>query len=720
MADDAFGLSEFAKAISDVVRSRIAQHGYAIGIEGPWGSGKSTLLNFVDEILRSEEASHQQVIRFEPWLIGKKEALLSAFFSQLVRAIGDLRSALESSNGLPPETKSVFESVTLRIARYSKYFDTAADGTALLAAFDPSGHGKLSAAIVKFLAWVARRFVKPPPSLEETKEQVSKDLGTIAYYVPAARITILIDDSDRLDPEEAVEILRLIRAVANFPLLTYLVCFDRHILGCQVHQALKVEGESYLEKIFQQIVPMPPQEPFALRRFVRRQLGDAFPAEMKLPDLGEFKLEERQNIIFDRWLGQFLRTPRDAIRLCEGIKFGWPYMKAKKVDFLDYVWLQLIKLSCRPLYDWTQRYVASLGSYRDGGRPGDEEPAGEAAKLKAILEPLGWSAAPFRSGIDEILPGLKKFAVEGAREGVFNFDPAGELNDFEHGRRLGSPSHWRFYFAFSRPSYAIDDGELGAFLQTAAADWQGAAAFLRELLDREHSTKGYYIDVLLDRLKTAPSPLTDVQQLGMARAFADMMDEVPRPKGVRYEDDAWRAATRLLGKAVGPQFADIAGNGKSINWLAIVLRDQGWALGVANPDRTEPSRQWLTQQGFDQARTVILHRFREMGLPAIFELPEPAQIMWCWYQLGDPDELKRLIMEATETDDMFVRCLIAMRHWVSSSHDGVYMALDRQTVTTMMDEISVKERLERILTDVKTSAEIRKSVQSLLSHWEDS
>jgi predicted KAP-like P-loop ATPase len=186
-------------------------------------------------------------------------------------------------------------------------------------------------------------------------------------------ISAIRDDLDRLDPAESVEILRLIKAVADFPILTYVVCFDREILAAHVKTVLKIEdGHRYIEKIFQAFLSLPPQEPFALRRHVRKLLANAFPKEFSSDSDQDRDRLEREQILLDTWCGRFIDTPRDAIRLCEAVKFGWPYIVGQ-ADFLDYVWLQLIKLQCHDLYQWTRNYVVNIGSYRDGGRPGDDE-----------------------------------------------------------------------------------------------------------------------------------------------------------------------------------------------------------------------------------------------------------------------------------------------------------------------------------------------------------
>ncbi len=169
----------------------------------------------------------------------------------------------------------------LRIKRYATYIQFGASTTASLATFDPTGYGKFAAFGLKCLSRFSDWLKKPPEATEALKEKIIGDLLALGELLPETRITVLIDDTDRLDPAESVEILRLIKAVANFPLVTYPVCFDRTILSAQVLEIIKVgSGEGYIEKIFQQIVPLPPQEPFALRRFARKQLLEYFPDEM--------------------------------------------------------------------------------------------------------------------------------------------------------------------------------------------------------------------------------------------------------------------------------------------------------------------------------------------------------------------------------------------------------------------------------------------------------
>ncbi len=336
LAEDAFGLDRITASLATVLLSRIAADGYVVGIEGEWGSGKTSLINFVVEKLKVEGEIFHQIIRFDPWLIGTKEALLKSFFSLLIEAIREFGRDPTLSSKLNNTRPNFIENAVSHIAKYAASLDKGIGSLEYAAAIDPTGKSKVALASLKFLVWLLSLFRKSELSLERQKSRVRDDLQTISNLQNTLRITVVIDDLDRLEPSESVEILRLIKAVADFPMLTYLVCFDRKILTAQVKQVLGVEdGHDFIEKIFQNIVPIPPQEPFALRRYVQKLLAKDFPEEFEDQSVASRERKGREQIFFDVWVGKFVLTPRDAVRLSEAIKLGWPFLRGR-ADFIDY------------------------------------------------------------------------------------------------------------------------------------------------------------------------------------------------------------------------------------------------------------------------------------------------------------------------------------------------------------------------------------------------
>lgn len=714
LAEDEFGLREMAEIVADAVCTRVPTEGYAIGVEGRWGSGKTTLLNFIEGVLAKQNAT-VKVVHFEPWLVGKREGLLRDFFKQLSDKLAELQ--MDANVGTKLRHNGVLDRLVVRLARYANYLEVGNQVVSNVSILDPTWHSKVLSIVLKVLSLLFRWCAKPESSIEALKNEIVDDLQIVAKLVCNLRIVVIVDDSDRLDPNESVEIFRLIKAVANFPLLTYLVGFDQEILAKHVYTALHVDGRSYIEKVFQQVISLPPQEPFALRRYVQASLAKDFPREFEQSSTNDFDREERRNTVFDNWAGKLLKTPRDAVLLCEAVRFGWPYLEGK-ADFLDYVWLQLIKLKRHSLYQWVRDYTAELGAYRDNGRPSDVEASSAAAELKSQLELLGWGARPDRSCISDILPGLSDFDVTGEQATVFKFDDERERSVFESQQRLGSPSHWRYYFALDKPSYALDESDIKAFIRTAGSDWRAASDQLQALYERKHAKEGFFLEVLLDRLVDIKTAISTEERLGIAWAFSEKLDQFPRhPKNFLGADN-WRSATKFLSPDISPVFPEIVEKGKSVNWLALVVRDQGFALGVTGQPRSAARSPWLTRSDFDLALKKIIARFHGMEITGILASPEPLQILYCWLQLGNADEVRQLLQQHSVSDSGFLDILGAMRIWVASTKDGTTARLQPDIVREFLDVEAVQLRLQKIV--FCDDSTIAHRAKALLQSWKDS
>lgn len=719
---DAFGLGEMAAAVADALTHRVTADGHVVGIEGRWGSGKTSFINFVHHEI-SQNSSEHRVIRFEPWLFNRREGLMAHLLSHIAAEIEGVR--IPNSRWWHTTKwwrRRAIDEAARKIRKYGTYAELFSIPAAFIGSADPTGSALVVAGGLKAFGKIAAQLKARPTSLEHLKSEASADLRAVRAQLPNFRITVFIDDLDRLEPDEALEVLRLVRKAANFPAVTYVLCFDRKILVDHVERSLNVtNGNKYIEKIFQNIISIPPQEPFALRRFFRKLLLQSFPDEMNRVELANMETTERAQTLFDVWAGKFLKTPRDAVRLHEAIKFGWPHISTQ-ADFYDFVWLQLIKLKAPKLYRWTQRYLTELAAYRDGGRPSDAAPALEAKRLKLIMDRLRWSKSHQISEIGYFLPGVSSFALDDNKGRVFHFKDE-ELESFERYRRLGSPSHWKQYFSFDTPSYAIADDDIISLRKTATHSPMLVVAKLRELLIRPHEQTGHFVDVLLDRLTDEPREsfsATEVQ--GFATAFADVMDEIAGTieQGDFGQWSAWENAKQLLSSDVSPIFQKIVVSGESVNWLAFVIRQQAFAHGRPSDNIAHPEEQWLTEAELDVAIATITQRFEELGPKAFFCKPAPLQMLYCWLQLGDVERLKAFMNEATSSDEAFIRTLNGMRNWVSSSSKGVYFPVSVHNIRPFLDADAAKARLEQLASSTTADdQDIGRAAEALLCEWEE-
>lgn len=712
LEQDEFGLTGMVDGVAAMLAIGTPNDGFTLGIEGPWGSGKSTFANFVVNKLRKHE--NHFVIRFEPWLIGEKSALIASFLGQFASEI-DKCSPKQWKWWQYRRWIGLWRSSSLSksIRKYGGYLSALSAPLAGAAAVDPTGSTALAATGLKTAGLLSRLFGKEE-SLDELKVRIIAGLRALRNQRQNLRFTVVIDDTDRLDAAEAVEILRLIRKAADFPYVSHVVCFDAKILSRQVSIALGAEdGRKYLERIFQDIIHIPPQEPFALRRYLKRLLRASFPAEMEQQDN---ETEYRMEMVFDRWCGRLLRTPRDVVRLYQAIQLAWPHVP-KGSDFCDFVWLQLLKLTCQDFYEWVRDYLQNVGSYRDRGRPGDSEAVDQGKQLLELLKRFGWQERIYLSGIDDMLPGIKSFSDENSAFKVFDFEN-GELERFEHSRRLGSPSHWKGYFAFTLPSYAIKDEELSALVDAFRTDSAEAVRIFRELLDRPHERVGHFLDVLLDRFLDAPGGLSEKEGVGLLKALAEVMDDVERTTRLNFKEgrnEIWEKTRFLLRKCRPTNFLSVVKNGASLNWLAYILRDQGFALGKPKGHRSNPEGAWVQLDTFDEAVQSLVGRFEALGMKAIFALPSPMDVLFCWVQLGSAEVVKARFQEATKTNMGFLTALNAMRGWSNSSDTGVGHPLHAAYVAQFADPMAVHDRLKLLATRGKDKH--RALAESLLAQW---
>lgn len=56
---------------------------------------------------------------------------------------------------------------------------------------------------------------------------------------------VLLDDLDRLEPAQAVEVIRLVKSVGDFPRFRYLLCYDKAILSCAISLGLGYPTATY-------------------------------------------------------------------------------------------------------------------------------------------------------------------------------------------------------------------------------------------------------------------------------------------------------------------------------------------------------------------------------------------------------------------------------------------------------------------------------------------
>ncbi|MEJ1958920.1 MAG: KAP family NTPase [Nitrosomonadales bacterium] len=333
-ADDAFGYAPFAKRIADAICKAPSPQGLVMAIHGPWGSGKSTLLNYVKHNLCAlPESDRPIVVDFNPWWFKGHDQLAGQFLAQFAAKL--------------PHESEALRAIGDAMAEYS-----GAIGTVIMAAY-PIPY------LDKTVAWILKLFKRHVRDVPALKSEVAKALSDAGQ-----RFVFVVDDIDRLAPDEIRELFKVVKALADFPNVIYLLAFDRDVVAASLNTSLGVDGEAYLEKIV--------QAPFALPSVDRQRLQRKLFADLDRVLSGTeeslFDATHWGNVYHDG-LDQFIQKPRDIVRVMNVLSVTYPAVRGE-VNPVDFIALEFLRIFLPEVYgtvrDHRDRFAGhSSESFRD-------------------------------------------------------------------------------------------------------------------------------------------------------------------------------------------------------------------------------------------------------------------------------------------------------------------------------------------------------------------
>lgn len=712
--DDKLGFRDVAKRIAKSLVARASEDGLVVGVEGAWGSGKSSLLFMIGEELKKQpEEQKITVINFRPWLVGSRDALITSLFGELSNQLE--RVASDAGNATP-EQKAKAKAAGKALRRFVGGLSSA--GSIIEVVGDASGFSPLKYVGKGFKALGELATAKPnAPQLSELKDELSKALKELSH-----QFVITIDDVDRLEPAEAIEVLRLVRSVVDLPNVIYLLCYDGEILAQGIEKAAGVHnGKDFLEKIVQLTVMVPKPEPLQLRQWFTDDLHSI--ASVKNDD----ELS-RLKAIIDYEGGRQLRTPRSVVRALDAVRFFWPPLSELQADLADLVWLQLIKDGNPKLYRWIEEYCATAAVVSLGIASVEKtEMANVHAKLFETVPKDQFSNNLYRHYFADQLPGVVIDHSDDANGiGIFGKVTDRDRDEAIRGRRLASPDHYRLYFALAGPSHALTQANVTSVWEGADDGPNQAGIALLSLHEENLSGSLTKADLLLERLKGgADQMLSAGQSENILVAFSRVLDEAYRrhPFDSFWIGSIWERAQNSIpfllsqlelgehDRIITAMFKD----GVAIGWLTRILRHETFAHGLYG-DRPEPeSERLFTEKQVGLVTKLMLKRYREMSADEIFSSPQPISLLFAWTQAGDAKGPRQLIRSNIVSDLGLVRTCENLTSTVTSSGRGTYGVLKGENIKDFLDFDQAVQRIN----DLKESDELGERAVLLAKAIED-
>lgn len=431
-AGDRLGRRTFAEALARQIATAPVETGFVVGLTGPWGSGKTSILNMVTEALAGEEGI--VVLPFNPWLFSGTEQLVTAFF-------GELRAQL-------------FKKPDERLRKIGELLETYGQAVSPLTFVPVVGPW---AARLGTAAVVGGRLMGRQPKPVSVQEQ--RDRIVAALREVGTRFVVVLDDIDRLRPDEILHVMKLVKLAADFPRVVYLLAFDRR----RVEEALQEgdsgsdRGRNYLEKIVQVIhdVPVARQtDVFQLLVTELSELIDAIPH-------GPLKEEDWLNISRLVMMPLF-RSVRDVRRYMNSLPVALQSL-GDEIALVDVLALEAIRVLMPDVFE----ALTTSADILTNTSPAALQTAlpDVAQQTRARLEALINEAGDRRALVEAVC----RWLFPTTQRVLSNQGFGGEMvRSWRRDRRVGHPSIFRFYLERSLPPNVLPVATVEALVEALA------------------------------------------------------------------------------------------------------------------------------------------------------------------------------------------------------------------------------------------------------------
>lgn len=390
------------------------QESFTFGILGTWGSGKTSILNLLEKELRRR--SDILLVEFNPWFHPSQNDLVTAFQSALLRSLrsvynlGDVAGMLRLYLGM----------VSLSFRKWFLSFDTG----------DRQETDGLPRRLSEFLKTIDRRLV------------------------------VLVDDLDRLQVDELLTTLKLIRLASMLPQITFLLSLDRQAVEKQF--ASRQIDNAYLDKIIQRPFVLPPLQRETLDQFVLFSNPDRLSAIDRLLDA--LQVQKRVRDAFDaeivpfykRNLTRIFRTLRDAKRFLN-VFAGSIAPVLEDINIFDLFLLTILEVFYTAVYQdiWPNSniYLEVRGLSLDVGS--DRKTRAEA--IKKHVQSIDGIDPTCEEILKKLFPQME-YALENMQYGI-------SRPKMREEKRIGDPECFARYFMRGSSRGEVSDADVERFIE---------------------------------------------------------------------------------------------------------------------------------------------------------------------------------------------------------------------------------------------------------------
>jgi len=300
--DDLLEYKDLVLKIKNILLNSKHKSAFAVGLVGSWGTGKSSIINMVRNQITREHSDlfkfknyfkarseYPIIINFLPYLNHREEDIISEFFTELSSKLSQFDVNLSN----------IILDYSEKITNLYK-----------------------EKSIKDFLKSSVNNQQTPTSKLYLEINQTLRVLDK--------KIIVFVDDLDRLNEIEILQVLKLIRNTADFFNTIFVVAMDKDYVINRLKVNDKILDARYVDKFFQLEIYLPEIDAVTIREIFKNKI-----LESSLSSLAKFNIELDEALnneynLFD----YYVKNLRDVNRVINQLSFDYPFF-ADEIDLKD-------------------------------------------------------------------------------------------------------------------------------------------------------------------------------------------------------------------------------------------------------------------------------------------------------------------------------------------------------------------------------------------------